>query len=120
MTMRRVGLSMAFVLVAAAGAQQGPKTPAMAKIGAQASGYNYEYGVLCGAGPELLRAFKAKKQATFAAAGAAFETEFAAGRAATDASWKDLVSKVGEEKTKADLCKNGELVAKMQAQVAKP
>lgn len=82
----------------------------MAMIGAHAAGAGYEYGIRCGAGADLLQAFKAKKKAKYIKAGAAFESEFASGRAEASRNWNAVVTAGGNPLA---ICDDGKFVAQM-------
>ncbi len=116
-------LAFGFVLGAGQASAAGP-SQAMAKVGAEAAGYNYQNGVICKAPADLLDAFKAKKRATFAAAGAEFEPAFAAGRADASSKWNRALTvgfgvPVPEATLRQSLCVDGAMVAKMRAALAK-
>lgn len=117
------GLAFGLALSAGQASAQGPAHD-MAKVGAQAAGYSYQDGVICGAPADLLSAFKAKKRATFSAAGAEFEPAFAAGREDASRNWTRAMTvgvgvPVSEAKLRQSLCVDGAKVAKMRADLAK-
>lgn len=119
----RAGLAFGLVLSAGQASAQGPSHE-MAKVGAQAAGYHYQNGVICGAPEDLLSAFKAKKRATYLAAGAEFEPAFAAGREDASRKWKSAMTTgvgvpVSEATLRQSLCVGGALVAKMRADLAR-
>jgi hypothetical protein len=93
--------------------------PEAAANAAHQTGKNYEWGVVCKAGPELLAAYKAKFQVAFASAGPRFEPEFAAGRTEAQGDWKGLTAKLGEPKARETVCQGSKYVAGMQAAVAR-
>lgn len=116
---------LAATLALGAGAHAQDRKHDIAKVGAEAAGYNYENAVFCKAPDDLLRAFKASKMQKFAAAGADFEPAFAAGRKDAagklhDAMTRGVVGPVSEDALRQSVCVNGKLVEKMRAGLAKP
>jgi hypothetical protein len=114
----RLVLGFTACIIAGSASAQGAG-PAMAKMGANISGYNYENAATCDAPASFLLAYKTKKQRDFAAAGAEFEVQFAAGRADAASKWKNLVATIGEAKARSSVCVDGQMVAKMQSKLAK-
>jgi len=96
-----------FVLFSASGTAQGQDLKVkIAAAGAKMAGYNYQSYEFCGASSADLDAIKALDHQKFSAAGAAYDSSFAAGVADSISKRNNAISQLGEAKFKSSTCPN--------------